>query len=350
MNASKTLQTKCDEKKITPNHIPAKGWKGGFIEKHPELQYKDGVADLTSLPLTDNLDNVEKIKRQQRVLWPEFTWLTKHGEPDSRCFQMFAPDVSRAGYDNTGQNWAVICPQQGTYIPGFGTINVEVTVAQQRGWVNESDKTLAIDMIIKPKIWFSRDANQSALGKIIWGAFELANIFHHLPVSKDQAIKLDTSSTIKMPGVDNPEVIFVRDKLYTPNGLDNLPAFTLHNNVAWNYANVEVVIGEVVKTGDDFVDEFNQLVMNLFNLGSGNLLEVDSTLAWNVWVDAPTKVNQTEWRNHADYWRRSIDVNHCSPDGNGSPVRYANGTEFSVEKELIDDALQAIWDFIKSHI
>ena len=66
MTSSKPVTTKCDEKKITPNHIPAKGWKGGIIKNHPELQYKDGIADLSSLDLTCNLDNICKIKRQQR--------------------------------------------------------------------------------------------------------------------------------------------------------------------------------------------------------------------------------------------------------------------------------------------
>ena len=67
------------------------------------MQYKNGIADLSTLKFNDNLDNIDSIKRQQRVLWPEFTWLTVQGEPKSRCFQMFAPDVSRAGYGNTGQ-------------------------------------------------------------------------------------------------------------------------------------------------------------------------------------------------------------------------------------------------------
>ncbi|MDF1697656.1 MAG: hypothetical protein P1U56_17555 [Saprospiraceae bacterium] len=336
--------------KIVPNHIPAKGWKGGFIENHPELQYKDGVADLSTIKFNKNLECVDNIERQQRVLWPEFTWLTIHDDPDSRCFQMFAPDISRAGYDATGQNWAVICPQQGTYIKGFGTINVEVTVDKQRGWVNETDKSLAIDMVVKPKIWFSKDANQSSLGKFLWGAFDLLNLFHHLPISKDQAINLHTHRTYKMDHVEDPEVIFVRDKLYTPKALDHLPVFTLHNGEAWNYANLEVGIGEIAKTGNDFVDSFNQLVMNLFNVGSGNLLQKDSVLAWNVWVDAPTIVDQTEWRNHAQYWRTSIDVDHASPDGDGSKVRYADGTEFSVVEELLQEALDAIRKLVAGYI
>lgn len=336
--------------KIVPNHVPAIGWKGGFIESHPELQYVNGVANLSSLTFNDNLDHIDLIERQQRVLWPEFTWLTVGDDPSSRCFQMFAPDISRAGYGSTGQNWAVICPQQGTYIKGFGTINVEVTVAKQRGWVNETDKTLAIDMVVKPKIWFSPDANESAYGKIIWGAFELLNLLHHLPICKDQAIKVNTHRADPMPHVEDPEVIFVRDNLYTPNALDNLPSFTLHNNQAWNFANVEVGIGTIVSEGNAIVDEFNQLVMNLFNVGSGNLLQPGGVLAWNVWVDAPTKVNQAEWRKHAQYWRTSIDVDHCSPDGNGSQVLYADGREFSVAEELVTEALDAILKFINKHL
>lgn len=114
-------------KKLKPNHIPAKGWKGGFLKKHPKMNYPS--PNLDGLKFTDNLDNIHKITRQQRVLWPEFTWETRKGEKDpKRCFQMFAPDISRIGYDNSGQSWSIICPQQGTFIPGVGTLNVEVTV------------------------------------------------------------------------------------------------------------------------------------------------------------------------------------------------------------------------------
>jgi len=60
--------------KITPNKTPVPGWVGGFIEVHPEMNYPK--PDLSSLDLTDNMDNISKITRQQRVLWPEFTWET----------------------------------------------------------------------------------------------------------------------------------------------------------------------------------------------------------------------------------------------------------------------------------
>ena len=54
---------------------------------------------------SDGLDArlCEGERRQQKVLWPEFSWETVLGKPASRCFQMFAPDISRLGYDDTGR-------------------------------------------------------------------------------------------------------------------------------------------------------------------------------------------------------------------------------------------------------
>ena len=107
------------------------GWKGGFAQSNPAFAYPDPV--LTSLDMPDNLDNIPKIQRQQKVLWPEFSWETEKGKADSRCFQMFAPDISRVGYDDTGRVWSIICPQQGVCFSSKGCLNVEVTVTGTRG-------------------------------------------------------------------------------------------------------------------------------------------------------------------------------------------------------------------------
>ena len=329
-------------KKIIPNHIPAKGWKGGFLKKHPKANYPK--PDLSKLQFTDNLDNIGKIKRQQRVLWPEFTWNTQPGKKDpKRCFQMFAPDISRIGYDNTGQSWSVVCPQQGVLFPGIGTLNVEVTVTGQKGWVNESNKTMAIDMSVKPKIWFSPSAKESSLGKMMWEVFKLNNLGFHFPSEKTKAIRLNTYQTTK----EKSTTISVRNGLFMEG---NLPTFTDHSNEAWSHANVEVEIGEIDHSPHKMVTEFNELIMKIFNIGSGNMLQQGNTLAWNVWFDAPTLVNQKEFRNHAAYWRTSIDVDHCSPDGNGSIARFADGTPFSLEKELLEEAIAEIKKFIKKHL
>jgi hypothetical protein len=66
--------------------------------------------------------NIDKLQRQQDVKWPEFNCETRKGEADTkRSFQMFATDISRLGYTDKGRIFSIICPQQGTYSPAFGT-------------------------------------------------------------------------------------------------------------------------------------------------------------------------------------------------------------------------------------
>ena len=150
------------------NKTPAPGWVGGFINDHPELDYppqnpndKDTTPpNLSSLGVNKNRENKDKLDRQQKVLWPEFSW---NSEPDNegdkkRCYQMFAPDISRLGYTKEGKVYSVICPQQGICVPHLGCMNVEVTVTGSRGWVDEDNKTLAADMSVVGAIWFSPTA------------------------------------------------------------------------------------------------------------------------------------------------------------------------------------------------
>ena len=133
---------------------PAPGWVGGFEESNAMFSYPD--PNLSSLHMLDNMANVDKLQRQQAVKWPEFSWETRKGEADpKRCYQMFAPDISRLGYTNEGRVYSIICPQQGTYSPSFGALNVEVTVTGQRGWANETTRQIAADMTVVGKIWFS---------------------------------------------------------------------------------------------------------------------------------------------------------------------------------------------------
>jgi len=82
---------------INPN--PVEGWVGGFSESNPAFAYP--TPDLSSLKIQDNLDNIPKLQRQQKVVWPEFSWESEPGKEDTkRCYQMFAPDISRLGYTN----------------------------------------------------------------------------------------------------------------------------------------------------------------------------------------------------------------------------------------------------------
>ncbi|TGD96245.1 hypothetical protein [Methylobacterium nonmethylotrophicum] len=147
--------------KIPVNKVPVPGWTGGFSSSGPHFSYPE--PDLSGLPLLDNLAKIGKLERQVHVLWPEFSWETVPGDPESRCFQMFAPDISRAGYDAAGRIWAIICPQQGAASPALGSLNIEVTVTGQRGWVDETVEhrdydLLAADMTVTGKVWFGPSA------------------------------------------------------------------------------------------------------------------------------------------------------------------------------------------------
>src|SRR3984885_15775052 len=98
-----------------PSFIPA-GWIGGFSDKPPGQPYPNAEL-LSSLDFEKNLDHIPCITRMLRAKWPEFSWETTKGDPATRMYQMFAPDISRLGYGNTGKVWSIICPQQGVYFP-----------------------------------------------------------------------------------------------------------------------------------------------------------------------------------------------------------------------------------------
>ena len=108
------------------------GWAGGFRESNPAFRYP--TLDLSSIPLLDNMDNIDKITRQQSVRFPQFSWITKPCDNTTRVYQCFQSDISRLGYDDNGRVWSIICPQKGYGSPLLGTLNIEVTVTGQRGW------------------------------------------------------------------------------------------------------------------------------------------------------------------------------------------------------------------------
>lgn len=316
------------------------GWIGGFEESNVQFAYPE--PNLASLPMLDNMANIDKLQRQQAVKWPEFSWETQKGQADpKRCFQMFAPDISRLGYTDEGRVFSIICPQQGTYSPSFGTLNVEVTVTGQRGWVNESSKQLAADMEVVGKIWFSPSAHQKESVKLIWDFFKLARL--PFPFDKANAIRVTTHK----PGEPQQPVFPLRLGETTEF---KVPDFARHKGEAWDVANLGVEIGPITKVNHPVVDEFNALVMDIFNLGSGNMLQAGNVLTWDVWFTAPELVNKEEWRTHAQRWRDSIDTDHGSPDGPGTSAKYFDGTPFKPLENIVDVEREKIEHFIKKHL
>src|SRR5688572_7408907 len=314
------------------------GWVGGFAESNPAFAYPN--PDLSSLPMFKNMDNIDLLERQQGVEWPEFSWETQKGQADTkRCFQMFAPYISRIGYTDTGRVYSIICPQQGVCHPKLGCMNVEVTVTGQRGWVNETTRELAADMTIEAQIWFSPFADENWVYQILWNMFKDSKL--PFPKDKDHSIKVTSYKS----GDPNQPIFPVRRG---QSDLFKSPDFAIHDE-AWAVANIEVEIGPIKKTNNDLVDQFNQMVMDIFNIASGNMLQPGNLLSWNVWLTAPKLVDKEEWRTHAERWRKSIDEGHGSPDGPGTIARYANGTPFSPVENLIEAAITKIINWIWEH-
>jgi hypothetical protein len=318
--------------------LPAPGWIGGFAQSNPAFAYPQ--PNLASLPMLKNMDNIDKLQRSQAVLWPEFSWETIPGDPTSRCYQMFAPDISRIGYTNEGRVYSIICPQQGACSPSFGCMNVEVSVTGQRGWVDETAQAMAADMTVEGKIWFSPSARDKTIVRLLRVLLEGAGL--RFPLDKQHAIRVTTHHR-----GDPAQPVFPVRKGVT-DGFAN-PDFALHPE-AWDVANVEVEIGPIVATGTEVVDEFNALVMEAFNLASGNLLKNGNLLSWNVYFTAPQVVDQEEWREHAEKWRRSIDADHGSPDGPGTNPRYFNGNRFYPGEQIVEAEVEKIIAFLKKHL
>lgn len=323
---------------VPPAWVIPPGWAGGFAESDPAFAYPD--PDLCSLPMVDNMANIDLLDRQQAVKWPEFSWETVPGDPRSRCFQMFAPDISRIGYTDAGRVYSIICPQQGACSPSFGCLNVEVTVTGQRGWVDETDQEMVADMTVTGKIWFSPSAHQSHLVQLLWRLFAKNRL--PFPADKAHAIEV-TTHQYQHPA----QPIFpVRSGLVA---LFESPDFALHPE-AWAVANVEVQIGPMKQVGNVVVDDFNQLVMDAFNTASGNLLLPGNLLSWNVWFAAPQLVDRQEWREHAEKWRDSIDADHGSPDGPGTSPRYFDGTPFQPGRAVVREEHDMILRYLKEHL
>lgn len=322
------------------NKEPVEGWVGGFADTLPKINRWSSEPDISTLPMLDNLDNIDKLDRQQKVLWPEFSWNTELGGGKSTCcYQMFAPDISRLGYTNEGRVFSIICPQQGASLSRLGRMNIEVTVTGNRGWVDEEKRAFAADMGVEGKIWFAPSAKEGKIVKLLLKHFRKSGA--PFPSSKADAIVIKTHK----PGFPD-EPIFPLIK----GSMEHIPKFTEHEDIAWDVGHLDAEIGDIVKTGNEMVDEFNQLVVDLFNVGAGNMLQKGNILSWNVWFTAPELVDRDEWKEHAEVWRKSLNADHGSPEGPGTEPRYFDGTPFKVSDTFLTDDLSDIIDFIKKHL
>ena len=52
---------------------------------------------------------------------------------------------------------------------------------------------------------------------------------------------------------------------------------------------------------------FNEFFRGVFDFASGNMLQFGNILSWNIWLESPEYVDQTEWQTHAERWRDSFN-------------------------------------------
>lgn len=182
------------------------------------------------------------------------------------------------------------------------------------------------------------------------------------PSCKENAIVITTYDR------DNPEQSFF--SLHPGESTEfEIPEFAKHLE-AWAVGNLAVQIGPVQKTDSVVVNEFNQMIEDIFNAAKGNLLKDGNTLYWNVWFTPPQTVDREEWKDHAEKWRVSIDTDHRSPEGDGSDPKFFDGTPFKpgtkyFAKEILVDVeeslansfgkfkkneIEKIHNFLKKHL
>lgn len=317
---------------------------GGFVESNSKYAYPQLYPDLSDIDIMDNMDNIGQLTRMQKVLWPQFSWLSIPGDESSRIYQMFAPDISRLGYDDKGQVFSIICPQQGFGTALIGELNIEVTVTGVRGWCEEDKHTVYADMGVKGRLWFSPWKETPAIVKALQKVMNMEGF----PMSKEHSINITTHN----PGQPwNPIFQLI-------NGTDPSfphPPYAQHWHEAYGVAYLNVEIGEIEKTGIEMVDDFNDMFVKIFNIYSGNIFTTGETLSWNVWFDKPEKVDQEEWKNHALVWRESLQVDHVYPTGEGytnvhDEQTYFDGTEFKPIKSAIVQEAHLIKRFIKKWV
>jgi len=328
---------------FNPADIPV-GWEGGFAQSNTNFAYP--TLDLSSIDVTTNMANIDKLTRMQKMKWPEFSWRMDPGEDDTRIFTTFEEYISRLGYDNEGRIWSIICPQKGVK-SSIVNLNIEVSVTGVRGWHDETARSSAADMSVKAVIWFTAD-NSEEINPIFRFLLNLISDKTDLPLSKSKAIQVLTN----MPGGTEEESLFVlRD------GMDpdyNAPHFKTHwDEGAYSQVHLQVQVGRIVEMDghSQTVTDFNELVMILFNIAAGNMLQLDNVLSWNIWFESPEIVNQTEWQQHAEQWRDSFNDNPVEDLVEEEPFFNYDGTTVNPLTNLgnLVNQVDVITTFIADH-
>jgi len=324
---------------------PPPGWVGGFRETNPKFPYPQTGPDLSSLgDIQSNYANIEKITRMQRVLWPEFSWLSEPNDPTSRVFQKLATDISRIGYDDQGRVHSIICPQMGQNVPTLGNINVEVTVNGVRGWVDEPSANCYADMSVTLKMWLTKNPDAVA-GDPLYDIIK-AILKDDFPDSKENGIVVATHNR----GQKWNPLFSLTNSTSTEF---EIPEFALHwDDEAYGVAHLFATIGDTAPRKTRLGDDFAKILLDTFSAVSGGFVRKGNTLSWNVWLEHPEPVDTKEWETHSEKWRKSIGIDHQPPHVDGFPddrqvpsIKYYDGSKLKGFPSLVEDMHKKIKAF-----
>ena len=305
--------------------LPLNPWKGGFKDSNPDFSPSAAKPDLSTIPMTKNLDNIDKITRMQKIKWPEFSWYSKIGDPSSRVYTTFAQDVSRIGYDDDGRIWSFVCPQRAMVLPlGIGCAFIEVTVTGVRGWVDEDNKSCYADVSVVGNLWLEgQDGNP--LVEALRVLLKKLDPCKEFPFRKDRAVQVYAHQVGKPDTEEWPMVTGMDPNIFQPLS-------KRHFGEAYSVYNLEVEMGKRIKNKKSpLANLFDALLLSIFNKASGGILDEGQRVSWNVWPLPPEGVDTDEWQAHADLWYTSMKVKHEYPDGKSildRDMTYADGTEF----------------------
>jgi len=308
--------------------LPLPPWKGGFKDSNPDFKYDQVKPDLSSIPMTKNLDNMDKITRMQKIRYPEFSWFQKIGDPASRVYTVFAQDVSRIGYDDDGRIWSLVCPQRAVPIPYLGCAFVEVTVTGVRGWVDEENMSVYADVSVEGNVWIE-PAHGNPLIKVLTKIFKAIDPLGEFPFNKANAVKVEAHQVGKPYKAEWPMVNGTDPDIFQPMNRRH------YDDGAYSAYNLEVEMGSKIKNKQSsLTDRFDDLVLELFNLHSSGILLPGQRVSWNLWPTAPEGVEIEEWEGHAEKWFNSMNIKHEYPDGTKLSDRLIttyDGTEIDSE-------------------
>ena len=149
----------------------------------------------------------------------------------------------------------------------------------------------------------------------------------------------------------NALIINTKEKFITvkknKNPAIKVPKNHSHEKEAYTVSYLEATIGKMKKTNNKLIDDFNELLLEAMNIYTGNIFKEGSKLSWNLWMSCPQQVSQKEWKDHANYWRESIDSDLGYPTGEETIPENKNGKKFQPDLEY---GIQELATFIEKNI